>query len=353
MIERLSPKETSILKHLLGLGKKDGEKIVFSVKSACKELKLTDVELIKILRGLSSKGFILIHRLPMSTSPVELLYNEIEEMDLQQLAGAIDEVNYQETRDKLLKELRAFKDSGGKSPVIPISINKAREIRNEVEDLINRLKKLQELQEKKRESKSATTTFEKLKGEYDEKLRRNQASLNEYLDFFWNRLSRLKFLLEDSKQKKLEMDLRYEVGEYDRDQHKRIMDEFDQQNNKILRRILVLMAGRAEALIHEIPEPLAEELQVLEARKEIGEINKDEYKVERSKLLDKVRATQAPRIEKGKLLKFKENLARLSKLLEDLKQKRMLEEETFSLVMKGLTVDMKNLEDYQIFLEEV
>ncbi len=345
MVERLSPKETSILKHLLTVGKKEGEKVAFSLKSACKELKLSEAELVNTLRSLSSKGFVVIHRLPLGQSTLDSIYKEMEELELQEVSGAMDEDEYEESRDELVKQLRAFKNGSGKSPPIPMSLNEARASLKRVEDLINRLRKLEELEGKKSDKPSPAATVAKLKAEYNDKLRGEQLALNQFLEFFWTRISHLKSSLEESKQSEQEMRLRYEVGEYDRDQYKRILDEIHRQNNNTLRRITILLAARAEALVSEVPEAVAEELEVLDARKELGEMSGDQYKIEKSKLLEKIRASRGTRIEKAKLTKFRENLSRLGKLAGDLKQEHVLNDETFSLVMNGLNLDIKNLEE--------
>lgn len=105
--------------------------------------------------------------------------------------------------------------------------HKLREVETQHSDVINKLEKI-----KGKKANVSGEVYNKVKREYDDKLKKIEASLAEYTDLIKEETTRLKEeeekLLEQEKEIKLkaeEVELRYSIGEYDDDSFKKSSEE--------------------------------------------------------------------------------------------------------------------------------
>ncbi len=336
-LAHLTQKEAAVLKFVIEKGVDKDSRIQFDLGDASKELGLQSQEICDSLREISKKGFITIHRIPAPKETVQRILEEIEDVDIQFVVGALRKEDFRKKRKKLLSELAA---AGHKQPVI--SLGELQNIETNNRELLNRLDKLEKLKE---DPRSSSDLINKLRNEYNSKLSESQKLLSEFRPGFWHRVSELASELDEVERVVQEITLRMELGEYNEETYEAKLAEIGSKQDKLRRKIALLLGARAEAWIPAVPEDLAEELEVLDARKEIGEIPQEVY--------DKFKADLLGRIEelllKGDhkttdvyalVSQYVKALKDQVNLVQHLSSRQVIAKDAADIVLKGTKADL-------------
>ncbi len=335
-LAHLTQKEALLLKFIIENGVDKDARIQFDLRKASEALGLEAEEICESLRQISRKGFVTIHRIPAPKEIIQRVLEELEDLEIQFVAGAIRKEDYRRKRKKVLEELAA---AGHKPPLM--SLDELQNLETSTRKLLNRLDKMERMKE---DRSSSPELIAKVRNEYNAKLSESNKLFSEFRPIFWDRLSQLARELQEVETVVQEAHLRMELGEYDEETYEKKLGEIGSRQDKLKRKIAILLGARAEAWIQAVPEELLEELDVLDARKEIGEITGEIYDKLKGEILQKIEES----LLKGDVAKsdilnvinqYTKALTSQENLIERLAARQVITKEAADAAFKGTQSD--------------
>jgi len=350
--EDLSQKEAEVLKYFSRIERQKNGRVIFSRSKACVDLKLSEEEFDSTIYDLFNKGFIRIDKLFTSPALTRKLLGEIEELDLYYLEGGLSKSDWTKKREEFRRGLDALSfNKEAEVPKEPISPSEVLEYRKQVDEHVERLGKLVEL---KSEEKVADAVFETIKKDYNEKLRNAQSKINEYKEFAWKKIESLRSKEEELQKKLEEIRVRLLLNEFDQAEHKRRSSTLVEEKEKITQRISLMLSTALgfESTLEtkeDIPKELRIELEVLDAKKLLNDIDPRAYETKKreiQKKIDETRKTFRVKFEPEDIGKYKDELAKKVEKLDALKKGEALLNDVYQALIKGIKKDREGIRKY-------
>lgn len=339
-VEGLSPKEITLLKHVISSGHKSDRTVSLSLKSTCKDLQLDDLELFDTLVSLSVKGFIKLLRFP----PSEPMRNELRKQFLQMdmLSTVLDDKESKERRDRITGMISVIEASDS-ALVKMTTLEELVSLSHDLDEVIREL--ADRAEEKSIDNNPDKKNGRTEQGSRNRLLTRVQTKLDKCLADFWERLELMK---EESQARAVvptdntpRIIVVKNIGEHEQEKPSMLRSGDVQKS----RTICLLLAIRAEALARNIAPPeLKEELEELEARALIEEITHEAYLAKRKELEGKIAQSRVVLVSPGKIENLK---ARLRKRIDDtnmLTSKGIVSETVGEKIVESSKQDLERIE---------
>ena len=331
--QQLSPKETTLLKHLVSRGHKQEKKISFSMKSVCKDLELDDLEFLDTLFSLSLKGFIRILKLPFSEEAQVELRKRFLEVDM--LSAVFGDAQLNERKDRIVKVLSAVEPRGSKLAET-MSLQGLISISRDLDQLVQRLNEDKDLRPSDQD-RSAQGHPPSTKSE--EVLVRVQRKLDRCLREFWRGVELLKQESHElegvpriTSVESLSAGSQEEIGTR-------------QSEKRTAQMIALLLAIRAGAVSKNVATPeLLEEFEELEARALIGEITPEIYKAKKNELEKLIEQSQLAFVSIGNIQRLVEHLQRRIELTNSLASAGLISEASRTKIVESASSDLARVE---------
>ena len=255
--------------------------VSFSMKNACKDLQLDDLELFDTLVSLSMKGFIRLVRFPQSEQMSNELRKRFLQMDM--LSAVFEDEESKERRDRVITMISTMESTGSELARMT-TLKELMMLSHDLDEVIRETAERRQDQSSDSDTQERKETTEQKN--LDQLLARTQTKLDRCLEDFWERVELIKQEKETSVP---ESTPRIVNVENTAERSRKGPGMRRPSEMKKSRTVSLLLAIRADAITKNIAPPeLTEELEELEVRALIGEITREAYTTRRKELEQKI-----------------------------------------------------------------
>jgi len=332
-VQQLSPRETTVLKHIASHGQKQDRTISFSMKNVCKDLELDDLEFLDTLVSLSFKGFIKILRLPCSEELQDELRKRFLQVDMLStvFGGQSNE------KDQVVRILGTLEASGPKwadTTSLQELVSYSFDLDQAMQQMNENLQSLDYGQGTQGEQLPSARSNER-------KLLGLQRKLDRCLQRFWEGVNLLREGspdIEGGTPRIVRVEGLSTVA-------KKETRPMRPGQEKTARMIALLLAVRADAVTRSAaPIELAEELEELEARALIGEITPEFLSVKKKEFEQRIEQSRLAIISISGIERLAERLLRRIELANALGSAGSISKKLQAKITESATSDLEQVE---------
>jgi hypothetical protein len=306
-----------VLKCLLAMDRDQAGMLSFSGSAIGKKLGLTQEEVESIFDQLVSKRYFTLLRAPRSSIPVRRVIDELNELDYQYVAGYVIPEHYVTRRNRLIEKLSDYGIEDRSTREFLISPKLAVEAHQKLQGYIDRLEKMSQLEAMEADARLVHRLLE----EYDKGILEARKLLDLFRIRIVNASSDLDSRIEKTQTSLRELELRYRLGEMSEEEFR----ERQAMLSETVEELPLVRLALSSIMMHgePLPEPrseLVEQLELVEARRVIGELDERIYRELRSKLMNEIKDSRRPqgdhwnRLSKGDLSLWETLLEKVDKL---------------------------------------
>jgi hypothetical protein len=334
-MENLSEDEIEVLRYLLSLNKYKVGIICISKSEICKKLKKSEEDLDRIIKKLSLNNLIDILRFPISKSNAQQLLEQIDDLDYSYISSDLPLEDYVRERKRLEEQLEpmVFKREGLKEPMSPLKFRDLLSLRS---DYIREMSILLNSSED-----IPNSAFNELKVKLNAEIREVQKTIEDYKKYIWSRI-----MEEDLELNSLKQVINRSITNQGEVEHEDDISSLNQKLDEVSKRKIthLFLCQEGGIKIKEckdwFPEEFREALEVLEARRDVGELDKKAFEEERNRIINNINKIY------GNLSQFYvENVKK--KLLNDLERldkiKELLDEEIYQALINEVQRDLRGI----------
>jgi hypothetical protein len=283
--------ERAVLKCLLGLSRDETGVLAFASTTVAKQLGISQEEVESTIDQLVSRGYFSLLRAPQTSTAVRRVVDELNELDYEFLVGYVNPNHYIVRRGRVIEKVSNYGVSEDLIRMLSVSPKHATDAYQRLAGYLDRLEKMSELHEIDRGGAVARVLIE----EYGKGI----TEARKLLDLFQLRLMDVSRDLHERREKGKtqlqELQIRFKVGEINEEQLKERQNALDEKLEELN---LVGLALSSIMLNGEpLPEPppeAAEQLELVEAKRVIGELDEKAYSESRSKAVREIKASRKP-----------------------------------------------------------
>jgi len=333
--QQLSPRETTLLKHIVSRGQKQDRIISFSMKNVCKELELDDLEFLDTLVSLSLKGYIRIARLPCSEEVQVELRRRFLQADV--LCTVFRSSHLVEKKDRITKMLAAMATPDSKWA----EMTSLEELLSHSLDLDQMLQQMNENQQSTDHGQETQEEQKRPARRSEQRILRLQQKLDRCLKDFWEGVELLK---EESHGVESAAPRIVDAAGLSTASRKETKAKRPAQE-KTARMIALLLAIRANAVTKSAaPSELVEELEELEARALIGEITQELLKTKKKEFEQRVEQTQFAIVSISDIGQLISRLRRRIEHVDALASAGLISKASQAKITESATLDLEHVE---------
>jgi hypothetical protein len=290
-VSELSENERTVLKCLLGLNRDEAGILTFASSTVGKQLGLGQEEVESIIDRLVSKGYFTLLRAPSTSVPVRHIIDGLNELDYAFLVGYVNPDHYAARRDRLIRKLSDYAVPDEFLRELSVSPKLANEAYQRQRECLEKLDKMRGLNEIDQNASAVRTLVD----EYTKGI--NDA--RNILDLFRGRAASISRDLssrgEKTENSLHELQIRFKLEEMSEEEFKdketSLKDQLEELH--LIRCALCGIIARGESL-PDPPHDLKEQLELIDARRVIGELDEKTYAQSRSKVVAEIKKSRKP-----------------------------------------------------------
>jgi len=331
--QQLSPRETTVLKHIVSRGQKQDRTISFSMKGVCKDLELDDLEFLDALVSLSFKGFIKILRLPCSEELQDELRRRFLQVDMLStvFGGQSNE------KDQLVRIMTALAAPGSKWA----DMTSLQELVSYSFDLDQIIQRMNENLQSPDHGRGTQGEQLPSAGSNERKLLGLQRKLDRCLREFWEGVNLLRegpLDIEEDTPRIVKVEGLSMVAQKE-------TRPMRQGQEKTARMIALLLAIRADAVAKSAaPLELVEELEEFEARALIGEITPEFLDAKKKEFEQRIEQSRLAIVSMSDIKRLAERLRRRIELANTLASAGSISKKSQVGITESATSDFEQVE---------